>query len=87
MKNYSSFSAMLSSEFHKYLMEHEKTAVSIPKNALVIFRVECDENFNKWHEKMSLKNREKKQPIIYVNVKSWREKSALEKLSIDPVVA
>ena len=87
MKDYSSFSAMLSSEFHKYLMEHEKAAKRIPKNALVIFRIEGDENFNKWHEKTSLKNREKKQPLIYVNVKSWREKSALEKVSIVRAIA
>jgi len=82
MKSYSAFSSMLSSEFHKYLMEHEKEASQIPKEAMIIFRVEKDEGFNSWHEKTSLKNREKDQPVIYVEVKSWRKQSALEKVSI-----
>ncbi len=87
MKNYSSFVAMLSSEFHKYLMENEKTAREIPKGALIIFRVNGDENFNKWHEVMSYKNKEKNQSVIYVNVKEWRKQSVIEKLSITKALA
>lgn len=82
MKSYSAFSAMLSSEFHKYLMEHKKDTSQIPKQAMIIFRVRGEEGFNKWHEETSLKNREKDQPVIYVKVKSWRKQSALKKVSI-----
>ena len=86
MKEYSAFSAMLSSEFHKYLMEHEKEASQIPKNALIIFRVDGDEDFNLWHETVSLRNKEKRQPVIYVDVLKWRKKSAMEKVSIGSAI-
>ena len=87
MKNYSSFAAMLSSEFHKYLMENEKKAKEIPKGALIIFRVNGDEKFNKWHKEMSFNNKEKNQTVIYVDVKEWRKQSAIEKLSITKALA
>lgn len=82
MKTYSNFLALLASEFQKYLIEHEQAAAQLPKGALVIFRVEHEDTFNQWNEKLALKNREKKQPIVYVDVKKWRTLSTIEQVNI-----
>jgi len=37
MGNYTNFLTMVSTEFHRYLMENEEFAEKIPANALVIF--------------------------------------------------
>ncbi len=82
MKEYSDFLTMLSSEFRRYLIENEKFAEDLPSNSLVIFQVEGEDTFNAWHEKMSLKNREKNQPIRYVRLKKWRQHSAIEDVTL-----
>ena len=128
MNIYSSIAATLSSEFHKFLIDHERQAKVADSNALIIFRVEGDDDFipnqlrfpknrrrqhtalvpswvltestssllrtpmginktdysqyNEWHEATSLKSKGKKQAVIYVTVKSWREHSAFEKVNI-----
>ena len=38
MNDYTKFLAMISTEFHRYLMENEEFAEKIPANALVIFK-------------------------------------------------
>ena len=38
MSDYANFLAMVSTEFHRYLMENEDFAEKIPANALVIFQ-------------------------------------------------
>ena len=75
---------MLSSEFHLYLMEHNK---SLPENALVIFEVQGEDEFNKWHKKLSVQNREPKQPVVRVEVKKWRRHSSIEKVNLKRAVA
>lgn len=82
MGAYNRFLSMLSTEFHKYLMQNEAMADSIPANALVIFEVEGDDDFNRWNKTMSLRNQEKDQPIIMIHVKRWREHSAIEELHL-----
>lgn len=62
MNSHNDFLAMVSTEFHRYLMEHE----NIPANAVVIFQVEGEGYFNNWHKEISVKNSEPNQPIIYV---------------------
>jgi hypothetical protein len=81
MKSYMDFLTMLSSEFHRYLMENENDAEKMPKNALVIFEVEGETDFNRWNKKTSLRNREKGQEVRYVRVRKWRKHSAIEEVS------
>ncbi|MBI5375310.1 MAG: hypothetical protein HZA77_07735 [Candidatus Schekmanbacteria bacterium] len=82
MNNYKEFITMLSSEFNRYLMENEKLAKKIPVNAMIIFQVDGEEEFNKWHKDVSLKNKESGQPVIFLNVKKWRTHSSIEELSM-----
>jgi hypothetical protein len=82
MNNFTEFLAMVSTEFHRYLMENENFADKIPKNALVIFQIEGEEEFNNWHKETSLKNREPEQPVIYIHVKRWRSHSSIEDISM-----
>lgn len=82
MSDYANFLAMVSTEFHRYLMENEDFAEKIPANALVIFQIEGEDNFNRWHKETSLKNRESDQPLVLVNVKSWRKHSSIEELNL-----
>lgn len=85
MSNYTDFLAMISTEFHSYLIENEKVANNIPANALVIFQIEGDTDFNNWHKETSLRNRETNQPIIYVYVKKWRKHSLIEEVKLAEV--
>jgi hypothetical protein len=62
MGNYNRFLAMLSTESHKYLIDNEQLGEKIPPNAMVVFQVDGDDAFNRWHRDMSLRNREKDQP-------------------------
>jgi len=47
MSDYNKFTAMLASEFHRYLMEDEEKAGLLPDNAVIIFQVEGEEDFNR----------------------------------------
>ena len=87
VKAYSRFVAMLGSEFHRYLMQHPEKVKQIPGNALVIFQVEGEENFNRWSQETALKNREKGQPAVYISVRSWREQPSLDVVRIKRAVA
>ena len=82
MNDYTNFLAMVSTEFHRYLMENEEFAEKIPANALVIFQIEGEDDFNRWHKETSLKNREPNQPMVLVNVKRWRKHSSIEELNL-----
>ena len=81
MKNYIDFLTMLSTEFHRYLMENEEHAKDLPANALVVFQVEGETGFNRWHKETSLRNREEGQPISYVHVRKWRKHYSIEEVS------
>lgn len=82
MNEYSKLAAMVSSEFSKYIIEHEDISKKIPQNALVIFLIEGENGFNKWSKELSKKNREENQPVIYIKVKRWRQKASLEELEV-----
>ena len=86
MNKFTEFLAMVSTEFHRYLMENEEFADKIPVNALVIFQIEGEDDFNKWHREISLKNREANQPVIYIHVKKWRKHSLIEEIKMSEVV-
>jgi hypothetical protein len=63
-------------------MENEEFAEKIPTNALVIFQIKGEDDFNRWHKETSLKNRESDQPVVLVNVKRWRKHSSIEELNL-----
>ncbi len=86
MSNYTNFLAMVSTEFHRYIMENEEFVNKIPVNALVVFQVEGEDDFNNWHKETSLKNHESNQPIVYVYVKKWRKHSSIEELKLTEVM-
>ncbi|MFB3887596.1 MAG: DUF5647 family protein [Thermodesulfobacteriota bacterium] len=87
MGDYTSFVAMISTEFQRYLMENEELANKIAVNALVIFQIEGEDEFNKWHKETLLRNREAEQPVIYVFVKKWREHSSIEEVKLSEAAA
>ncbi len=82
MNDYNKFTAMLASEFHRYLMEDEEKANMLPENALLIFQVEDEEDFNRWHKEMTLRNREANQPVTVVHLKKWRLHSVIEDMTL-----
>jgi len=82
MNDYTNFLGMVSTEFHRYLMENEEFAEKIPTNALVIFQIEGEDDFNNWHKETSMNNRESNQPVVLVNVKRWRKHSSIEELNL-----
>jgi hypothetical protein len=82
MSDYINFLTMISTEFHRYLMDNEDFASSIPANALVVFQVEGENDFNKWHKEKSLRNLEKGQPISYVHLAKWRKHSSIEEVAL-----
>lgn len=82
MGNYKEFLAMVSTEFHRYLIENEELGERIPANAMVIFEIEGEDDFNRWHRETSLRNRESDQPVVLINVKKWRTHSSIEELNL-----
>jgi len=82
MSDYNKFTAMLASEFHRYLMEDEESAPMLPENVLLIFQVEGEEDFNRWHKEMTLRNMEAGQSVAYVHLKKWRFHSMIEDMTL-----
>jgi hypothetical protein len=87
MSDYNKFTAMLASEFHRYLIEDEERAPMLPENVLLIFQVEGEEDFNRWHKEMSLRNREADQPVAVVHLKKWRLHSVIEDMTLTRATA
>ncbi|MBM4065940.1 MAG: hypothetical protein FJ266_09920 [Planctomycetes bacterium] len=85
MSNHTDFLTMISTEFQRYMMENENLSDKIPANALVIFQVEGEVDFNNWHKEISMRNRETDQPIVYVYVKKWRKHSSIEEINVAEV--
>ena len=54
----------------------------LPDNALLIFEVEGEEDFNRWHREMSLRNIEAAQPVAYVRLTKWRMHSSIEAMTL-----
>jgi hypothetical protein len=82
MSDYNKFTAMLASELHRYLMEDEEKAHLLPDDALIIFQVDGEEDFNHWHKEMTLRNREANQIVTYVHLKKWRFHSTIEDMTL-----
>ena len=82
--DYNKFTAMLASEFHRYLLEDEKRAPQLPEDVLLIFQVDGEDDFNRWHKETSLRNKEADQPVAYVRLKKWRLHSIIEDMTLVP---
>ena len=78
---------MLSTEFQKYLIEHENFGARIPLNAMIIFQIEGEDDFNRWHQETSLRNREVEQPLVYVHVNKLRAQSLLKEVTLERIAA
>jgi len=87
MSDYSKFTTMLASEFHRYLMEEENRTPKLPENVLLIFQVDGEDDFNRWHKEMSLRNKEAEQPVAYVHLKKWRLHSSIEDMTLISAIA
>jgi len=84
MSDYNKFTAMLASEFHRYLLKDEKRAPQLPEDVLLIFQVDGEDDFNRWHKETSLRNKEADQPVAYVRLKKWRLHSIIEDMTLVP---
>ena len=87
MSRFQGFLAMISSEFQRFVMENEEIAERIPNNALIVFEVAGEADFNRWHREVSLKNREGNKPILVVQLKGWRTHSAIGEITITEAAA
>jgi len=87
MSDFSKFTTMIASEFHRFLMEDEERGQLFPENTLLIFQVEGEEEFNRWHKEMSLRNREMNQPVTVVHLKKWRLHSLIEDMTLSQATA
>ena len=87
MSDYNKFTAMLASEFHRYLMGDEEKARQLPDNAVIVFQVDGEEDFNRWHKEMTLRNMETHQPVAYVHLKKWRLHSSIEDMTLIGAIA
>jgi hypothetical protein len=72
-------------EFEKYVIEHPEFAACIPRDAIISIRVEGDESFNRWSQRLTKKHTNgKKKPVFLVNIKKMRPAvSRIEKLRIE----
>jgi hypothetical protein len=87
MSDFNKFTGMIASEFHRFLMEDEERAQLLPENTLLIFEVEGEVDFNRWHKEMSLRNREINQPVTVVHLKKWRLHSLIEDMTLSQATA
>jgi hypothetical protein len=78
--------AILVTEFDRYVVEHPEFAAKIPANAQVVLQVEGDEEYNDWSKQAAERQREPRQPAIYVKVKGLKPaKSRLVKPKVAAV--
>ena len=76
--------AILVTEFDRYVVDYPEFASKIPRNAQIVLQIEGDKEYNEWSIKLSEKQREAGQHVVYVRVKGLRPvKSRL----IEPKVA
>jgi len=74
----------LGSEFSKYLIEHPTVGDQIPENAVIVFRIKGNEEFNGWMRKVAESVREAEQPIVTVDVEKFKQpSSSISKLKVE----
>lgn len=67
-KDFFNKSLMLSFEFSRYLIGHPEMEDQIPKDALIVFLLEDDPDFNKQAIQLAKSKRETGQPVVIVRV-------------------
>jgi hypothetical protein len=71
-------------EFEKYVLEHPKLVKKIPRNAVVSMRIEGDEKFNRWSQRLAVKQRAGRRPLFCVTIKKLRPaRSRIEALEVE----
>ena len=73
-------------EFEKYVLEHPHFGKRIPPKAIVSMRIEGDERFNRWSQRLAEKQRNgnKNRPVFLVKIKKMkRAASRIEELMIE----
>lgn len=61
-------SLIISTEFSKYVLAHPEVGAQIPEDALVVFALANDPEFNEHSIEVAHANREKNQPVIFVKI-------------------
>jgi hypothetical protein len=72
----------LATEFDRYVLAHPELAQSIPQDAIVLFLVENDPDFNATATAIARRHRESGQPVVVVRVEGVRPK--LESRLVNP---
>ena len=71
-------------EFEKYVLDHPDLANRIPRNAVVSVRLDGDDEFNRWSQRLAEKQREGRQPVYCVTIKKMRPvRSRIEELRVE----
>lgn len=71
-------------EFEKYVLDHPDLANRIPRNAVVSVRLDGDDKFNRWSQRLAEKQREGRQPVYCVTIKKLRPvRSRIEELRVE----
>jgi hypothetical protein len=63
---------VLVTEFDRYVIEHPEFAVEIPPNAPIVLQMEGDDEYNEWSRRLAKRQRERRQPAVYVKVKGLK---------------
>lgn len=72
-------------EFEKYVLEHPDIGGQIPKDAVVMMKVEGDEKFNRWSERKAKRQAKKGVPLVCVTVKTMGPvRSRIKALALEP---
>lgn len=67
-KEYFERALEVSTEFDRYVLSHPEIAEKIPQNALVVFLLENEPEFNEKALEIAHKQREPNQPVVKVKV-------------------
>ncbi len=71
-------------EFEKYILEHPTLVKKIPRNAVIAIRVDGDEAFNRWSQRLAAKHRGTRRPVFHITIKKMRPaRSRIEVLEVE----
>lgn len=71
-------------EFEKYVLDHPNLANRIPRNAVVSVRLDGDDEFNRWSQRLAEKQRKGRQPVYRATIKKMRPvRSRIEELRVE----
>ena len=71
-------------ELEKYVLDHPDLVNRIPRNAVVSVRLDGDDEFNRWSQRLAEKQREGRQPVYCVTIRKMRPvRSRIEELRVE----